>query len=180
MAKTKEELGNALKQLTHEKPFDKISVSDITTKCDLNRQTFYYHFQDKYECLEWVYRHDCLLPLNNEMTYKNWDKCIEKMLIIMCEDKDFYMHSIKDSPQIFMDLFAKITTNLFRTMIESYESIHVNQKNELNKEFMSEFLTMGIMGMIMNWVGKGMKISPLLFSEQLKKMADRMREMREE
>ena len=48
MAKTKVELGNALKKLAYEKSFDKISVSDITSKCNLNRQTFYYHLNEYY------------------------------------------------------------------------------------------------------------------------------------
>lgn len=174
MTKTKVELANALRKLSHEKSFEKISVSDITSKCNLNRQTFYYHFQDKYECLEWIYKNDCLLPLSNEMNARNWEKCIEKMLVIMANDKDFYMLSIKDNPRVFMNLFTSITTNLFKNMIESYESAH---KNKLSKDFISEFLTMGILGMIMNWVAKGMKTTPVHLSEQFKSMAQKMREL---
>lgn len=29
-----------------DKPLDKITVSDITAKCGVNRNTFYYHYQD--------------------------------------------------------------------------------------------------------------------------------------
>ena len=46
---TKRAIAEALKQVCKEKPFDKISISDITAVCGLNRQTFYYHYQDKYE-----------------------------------------------------------------------------------------------------------------------------------
>ena len=44
---TKKAIAAALKQVCREKPFDKISIADITAVCGLNRQTFYYHFQDK-------------------------------------------------------------------------------------------------------------------------------------
>ena len=48
---SKEAIINSFKQLMRKKSFDKISISDITNNCYLNRQTFYYHFQDKYELM---------------------------------------------------------------------------------------------------------------------------------
>ena len=50
---TKSALCDSLKKLCEQKPFDKISISDITGECGLNRQSFYYHFQDKYDLLEY-------------------------------------------------------------------------------------------------------------------------------
>ncbi len=49
---TKKAIAEGLKELCHHKDFNKISVRDITEQCGLNRQTFYYHFQDKYELLD--------------------------------------------------------------------------------------------------------------------------------
>ena len=43
---TKKAIAEGLKELCHHKDFNKISVRDITEQCGLNRQTFYYHFQD--------------------------------------------------------------------------------------------------------------------------------------
>ena len=49
---TKRAIAAGIKELTKKKSFDKITVSDISEICGLNRQTFYYHFQDKYELVE--------------------------------------------------------------------------------------------------------------------------------
>ena len=38
-----------------EKNFDKISVSDICDRCNMNRKSFYYHFRDKYDLLNWIF-----------------------------------------------------------------------------------------------------------------------------
>ena len=48
---TKEALGNALKKMLSVKPIDKITVKDLVEECGVNRQTFYYHFQDIYDLL---------------------------------------------------------------------------------------------------------------------------------
>jgi len=46
MKKTKETIIDAFWQLLEEKPFNKITVQNIVERCTLNRNTFYYHFQD--------------------------------------------------------------------------------------------------------------------------------------
>ena len=43
---TKKAIAFALKDLLSEKPLDKITINDIAEKAEINRQTFYYHFQD--------------------------------------------------------------------------------------------------------------------------------------
>lgn len=48
---TKKAIASGIKELTQKKSFNKISIRDITDQCGLNRQTFYYHFQDKYELI---------------------------------------------------------------------------------------------------------------------------------
>lgn len=50
---TKKMLAETLLSLLEKKPISKITVSEIVNLCDINRKTFYYHFQDVYDLLEW-------------------------------------------------------------------------------------------------------------------------------
>ena len=50
---TKRELAESLKRLASERLFEHVTVGDIVKECGVNRQTFYYHFQDILEVLEW-------------------------------------------------------------------------------------------------------------------------------
>ena len=43
---TKRALEASLKKLLLRKPLNKITISDITEDCGVNRMTFYYHFKD--------------------------------------------------------------------------------------------------------------------------------------
>lgn len=175
MPQTKMALGNALKKLTHEKPFERISVSDITAKCNLNRQTFYYHFQDKYECLEWVYLHDCLEPITHGINSENWEKRVESMLMIMSKDKEFYMRTIHASPKSFIVPFFEISKKLFHHAIHTLDE--EDWVDDAEEEFISEFLAQGSVGVITSWVDKGMKISPNDLSRRLKKMEMDMQQL---
>ena len=52
---TKRALASALRELMKEVPFDKIQVSHICDRCGMNRKSFYYHFKDKYDLLNWIF-----------------------------------------------------------------------------------------------------------------------------
>ena len=49
-------LAESLKELTIKQPIEKITIKEITDKAGVIRPTFYNHFQDKYELLEWIIR----------------------------------------------------------------------------------------------------------------------------
>lgn len=48
---TKKLLADGLKELLEKKTLDKITVKELVATCGVNRQTFYYNFQDIYELL---------------------------------------------------------------------------------------------------------------------------------
>ena len=55
---TKQALSETFKILLEDQTIDKITVKDIVSKCGVNRQTFYYHFRDIYELMEWTLEND--------------------------------------------------------------------------------------------------------------------------
>lgn len=60
---TKKALATALKNKMKEKPFSKITVSELIETCEVNRKTFYYHFQDIYDLLRWLFEEETLTIL---------------------------------------------------------------------------------------------------------------------
>ena len=83
---TKKVLAEGFKELMAKKPFEKITISDITDICGLNRQTFYYHFRDKYELLNWVFYNEAITPFIDNLTFDNWSKKLLDMLSIIAKD----------------------------------------------------------------------------------------------
>lgn len=51
---TKKAIALALKEVMKTKPLSKITVNEIAEECSINRQTFYYHFQDIQDLVEWI------------------------------------------------------------------------------------------------------------------------------
>ena len=166
---TKKAIATALKELTATKPFDKISISDITKSCGLNRQTFYYHFQDKYELLSWIYYTEGFSVVTHDISFENWNEKILAFLVVLKNNKVFYCNTIKSAERDFIEYLLQITTALFE------EAIHVlDTKNKLKPEqqkFFSQFYAYGICGIITAWIHAGMKETPEEVAHNLKVLA---------
>lgn len=55
-SRMKDRIAETLFDILKEKPFDKITVKEVVEVCDVTRQTFYYHFDDLLDVLEWSMR----------------------------------------------------------------------------------------------------------------------------
>ena len=72
---TKDIIVTAFWQLLDEKPFNQVTVKDIVTRCQVNRNTFYYHFHDIPELVEYSIKEDvdAIMRSNNPVSYTHLD-----------------------------------------------------------------------------------------------------------
>ena len=166
---TKKAIAAGLKELTKKKSFDKITIADITEACGLNRQTFYYHFQDKFELADWIYYNEAVSIIVEDINYENWDQKVLELLTKMKSESYFYENTLKLSIENgFREYLFRITSELFRDIIDL---ISVNEKQTFlpeDKAFVCEFYAFGIVGVIISWAQHGMKDSPENIARHLK------------
>ena len=94
-ATTKIAIAFAFKELLLEKPLDKITVNDIAEKCEMNRQTFYYHFHDILELTEWICEEDAERALKENRTYDTWQEGFLAIFNMIKKDKAFIANFYK-------------------------------------------------------------------------------------
>lgn len=105
---TKRALAAALKELMQTKPFSKISVSDICEACDMNRKSFYYHFKDKYDLVNWIYYTECVTALKEKDYRTGWD-LLEDLCAYFYENRSFYRKTLYvDGQNSFSEYFRDI------------------------------------------------------------------------
>lgn len=167
---TKQALGQALLQLSLEMPFDKISVQKLTHKVGINRQTFYYHFADKYELLRWFYHEDALYYLDSEeLKLDNWEEQTLKMLQALKEKKIFYRNTVLSNREILMTEFSKIIQRRFTAL---FENMDIDQElSSEDKHFYARFFSYGCSGVLADWILEDFQESPLEISVQLFRLA---------
>ena len=86
---TKKALEASLKKLMLKKPLDKITIRDITDDCGISRMTFYYHFQDIYDLVEWCCIEDATAALQGKKTGDTWNEGLVQIFEAVLGTKDF-------------------------------------------------------------------------------------------
>ena len=89
---TKRALEASLKKLLLEKPLNKITINDITEDCGVNRMTFYYHFKDIYDLVEWACLEDARRALDEKKTYDTWQQGLLQIFEAVQENKPFILN----------------------------------------------------------------------------------------
>ena len=89
---TKRALEQSLKHLLLKKPLTKITINDIAEDCGINRMTFYYHFKDIYDLVEWSCLEDAKKALNEKKTYETWQQGLLQIFEAAQENKPFILN----------------------------------------------------------------------------------------
>ncbi|MDF2567526.1 MAG: dihydroxyacetone kinase transcriptional activator DhaS [Oscillospiraceae bacterium] len=166
---TKKAIAVALKELMKHKSFDKITVADITKQCGLNRQTFYYHFQDKYELVNWIYYNEAIVILTTDLSFDNWSDRILDMLQVMKKESYFYENALRSSGDSeFERYLLSFSKELFVSIIHKLDEGYNIQNDDI--EFIAQFYSFGIVGMIVSWAKNGMAASPESMTSHLKNL----------
>ncbi|KAF1301903.1 TetR/AcrR family transcriptional regulator [Enterococcus saccharolyticus] len=168
--KTKAAIASAYIQLCEEKEYAKISVQDIALKASINRQTFYYHFQDKNELLRWVYFNDSLKFLaSKEVKLDNWEEQALKMLKRMQEKQVFYQNTMIGNRTILINEFFTVVQSIFRQLFRQVDEEKVLSKQDI--DFYSRFFSFGCSGILEAWICGNFQESALEIATQLFRLA---------
>ena len=89
---TKQALEASLKKLLMHKSIDKITINDLTADCGISRMSFYYHFKDIYDLVEWVCVEDGRRALQDKKTYDTWQEGIGQIFDAVMENKPFILN----------------------------------------------------------------------------------------
>ena len=81
-----------MKKLLLEKPLNKITINDITEDCGVNRMTFYYHFKDIYDLIEWCCVEDAKKALEGKKTYDTWQQGFLQIFEAVLDNKPFILN----------------------------------------------------------------------------------------
>lgn len=156
---TKRALEASLKHLLLQKPLDKITITDITDDCGVNRMTFYYHFKDIYDLVEWSCVEDAAKALDGKKTYDTWQQGFLQIFEAVLDNKPFIQnvyHSVsREQVEIYL---YKLTYDLLIGVVEE-QAVGMDVRRE-DKEFIANFYKFAFVGLMLEWIRNGMKEAP--------------------
>lgn len=163
---TKKALAASLKKLLSQKSMDKITVVDIVEDCEVNRQTFYYHFKDIYDLVEWIYTVEASKALGDKKTYDTWQQGFMNIFNYVLENKSFVQNTYHSLSREHLENYLyNETYNLLIGVIEE-KATGMNVREE-DKAFIAHFYKYAFVGLVLEWIGRGMKEDPTTIIERV-------------
>jgi len=158
---TKKAIVSAFKELLLEKPLNKITINDIAEKAEINRQTFYYHFQDIVDLVEWICQTDGDAVLKDNRTYDTWQTGYLSIFEIILKDKPFIMNLYRYTPResLYNYLYRMTYQLMLNVVNELCEKEHMTVRDE-DKAFVANFFKFGFVGLVVEWIDHGMQEDP--------------------
>ena len=162
---TKRALEASLKNLLLQKPLNKITINDITEDCGISRMTFYYHFKDIYDLVEWSCMEDAARALEGKKTYDTWQEGFLNIFRAVQANKPFVMNVYRSVSRERVEQYLKpLIHNLVLGVIE--EKSAEMAVSEADKSFIAYFYEYAFIGIMLDWISENMKGDPEIIVER--------------
>ena len=156
---TKVAMSNALKEQLKKKKLSKITINDIASACNISRMTFYYHFQDIYDLTEWTLEETAGRAIGENRTYESWQQGFEGLLRELQANQTLILNIYRSMDREMIERYLLKKAESLLMPVVGHES-HGLPVNEENKRRVAIFYSYAFLGVLMEWIGKGMAAPP--------------------
>ena len=170
---TKMAITDSFKKIVLKKPIGKITISDITDDCGISRMTFYYHFQDVYELVNWSFHYDLSEAVGEKKTYDTWQQGFLEVLNKFLSLKEYVLKIHQsDFRSHIENYFQCFAYDLLIDVIEAQAVEMDIDVLDADKQFIANFYKYSFVGMIIDWATFNMREDPQLLIDRLSVLID--------
>ena len=134
--RTKIALEAAMQELLREKPLEQIRVRELADRCGIRRQSFYYHFNDVYELLDWSISREREHLLRRQEEFVTWQQVYLDLLRYIVENRAYYQTILRiRGRERLRELLAPVFQNVMDGLDDYYrKNIPEDMTAQMEKE----------------------------------------------
>ena len=153
---TKQALAASLKKLLEIKNLDDITVKELVEDCEVNRQTFYYHFQDIYDLLHWFLDNETNQALKNSTS---WHDSLLRAFYYARDNQLAVYHVLRSTGRNYLDVqFYNLARHItYGVICECSQQLGLAEKD---LSFLADFYMYALAGLMLDWMFNDMKEEP--------------------
>ena len=152
---TKRAIKDGFRELLEEQPLEKITVRDIAVRCGINRNTFYYHYQDIQSLLEEMSAEDVERIVMHYPELNSLEECVEEVMSYALTNRKIVNHVIKSAGRgIYTSSLWKVSEHVVTCYLENiFPGLTIS---EYDKKLVIKYFTCSCFGLVIDWVNAGM------------------------
>ena len=163
----KEQMAASLKKLMTRKNLGRITIQELADDCGINRYTFYYHFRDKQELVDWIFHTDLGPVLRNGHPGRTWNEALTELLERLQRSRAFYAGILRNQGQ---DRFSSCLFGDCYEMVCALLAQYSGNLTQTEQEMAGRFYTRAVIGLAMDWVRGDIQAEPAEIVTMLQKL----------
>ena len=148
---TKRALEQSLKNLLLKKPLTKITINDIADDCGINRMTFYYHFKDIYDLVEWSCLEDAKRALDENKTYETWQQGLLQIFEAVQANKPFILNVYRCVHREQVEKYLQPLVDRLLLDVVDEEAGEMTVRTE-DRQFIAQIYSYIFIGLMLDWI----------------------------
>lgn len=161
---TKDLFAQALKNQIKSTPLQQVTIQALAKECGFNRRTFYRHFNDIYDLVEWIFQVEILDHVHQEIDFMHWKDGFKAVLAFFVKNDVICSSVFNTSDRKNLEKFLHTAmTQLVKPIIE--RKAHPSNLSQQKLTFLINFYALSFTAIIIQWVDHGMKETPEIIVE---------------
>ena len=153
---TKKAIKETFLALLDERPLNKITVKDIVESCGINRNSFYYHFEDLPALVEEIIAEQVQELIASYPTIDSLEDCFDAAVSFVQKNRRAVIHLYNS---LSRDVFERHLMEVCLYVVTTYiDALFAGQKtDEKDKQMLIRYHKCAFFGHVVDWLNSGMK-----------------------
>lgn len=145
---------------------DKITITDITEKCEINRKTFYYYYEDIYALIEDIFQMEAQKVLDDAQECASFYEEFNRAIILVLQYKQAVIHLYHSKSKDVLEKYLyNVTERFIMRYVKKYaEEVHASEQDV---QFACNYYRSTIIAATLEWIKNGTKEAPEVFVQDM-------------
>lgn len=163
---TRKAIRDSFVKLLNEKPLKQITVRDIVDDCGVNRNTFYYHFQDIPQLVETIVREEAERVIQEHPPIRSMEDCLNAIIGFALENRQAVLHIYRS---VNRDTYEQHQWRVCEHAATAYFDALAAGKSvsEADRKIIIEYVKCVSFGLVIDWLEMGMREDIQVFARRL-------------
>lgn len=151
---TKAHLAKVLKVQMQHKPLDRITIAELSAAAHVNRNTFYYHFDDIYALLKWTLEADIGRKVMQDLGAATWETKYQLVLDYIVANQIFCLNAFHSVGRDMLEEF------LFQSATDMVKPVVLDIDPATPAQTVADicnFYGAAIVGQVLPWLAQSLK-----------------------
>lgn len=168
---TKELIRNEFIELLNKKPIHNLTVTELARKCDIERKTFYYHYENLTELIKEIFQEELTMVVEEFNETLSWEDSFILAAKFILDNKRAIKHLYQSDYR--EDVEKYVFSIAGEIMYEYVERASENtDAKDVDKKLIAYFYQCALSSALIQWVATDMKTDPTIMTNRIGKLMD--------